>query len=361
MGWHAGAREFARQVQGGDPRNGGYRLRRPFDSIALSIWEKYMAQLPNRYGSAFPGEFFHSRELNATHSKRFNSIEKLWDILENEQDLPLADWTTPNTLRHLTSVDRLFFRGQTNQGHGLSTSLHRFATSESTQDLSEQLLAGIEKSILDEAKRHGLDKNVTPGALLMILQHHAAPTRLLDVSVKPLEALYFAVERYDARDGRLFIVWLNDQPDVSLVERLDLPWAEHLGQDGRVAKEWTQSVRLVDEPPLDPRMIAQQGRFLVGGIQQATETMNLWYDNQLRITERQAISMLSINFPKVSQREMKTTRWPALAWTIRIPAKWKMELRSRLQEVGITYDSMYPDLTNIQWRAERAGRTWLGN
>lgn len=319
-----------------------------------------MAQLPNRYGSSFPGEYFRSRELNEQHASALDSVAKLWGLLADEQSLPLADPTSSNSLRSFTSVDRLFFRGQSNDGHGLSTSLHRFARDESEDDLSEQLLAGIEASVLGEAASHGLDKNVTPGELLMILQHHAAPTRLLDVSLKPLEALYFAVEKYDAKDGRLFIIWLNNQPNVSLSKRTDLPWTEHLLPNGKVAIEWTQSVRLVDEQPLDPRMIAQQGRFLVGGIQQAFETMNLWYDKQLRTVERQAISMLSINFPLWPQSRMQKTRWPALAWTVRIPSTWKMELRSRLREVGITHDSMYPDLTNIQWRAERAGRTWLG-
>jgi hypothetical protein len=318
-----------------------------------------MAQLPSRYGSSFPGEYFRSRELNKQHEAALDSVGKLWDLLSAEQDLPITDSTSSNSLRSFTSIGRLFFRGQSNDGHGLSTSLHRFAKDESEDDLSEQLLADIEASILNEAASHGLDKNVTPGELLMILQHHAAPTRLLDVSLKPLEALYFAVEKYDAKDGRLFIVWLNNQPNVSLAGRTDLPWAEHLLADGKVATEWTQSVRLVDEQPLDPRMIAQQGRFLVGGIQQAFATMNLWYDKQLRTVERQSISMLSINFPLLPQARMSTTLWPALAWTIRIPSSWKMELRSRLRDVGITHDSMYPDLTNIQWRAERAGRTWL--
>ena len=108
-------------------------------------------------------------------------------------------------------------------------------------------------------------------------------------------------------------------------------------------------------------MIAQQGRFLVGGIQRAYANLNMWFDQQLRVVERQAISMLSIDFPKVPRARMSTTHWPALGWTIRIPAEWKMEIRTRLNDLGITHDSMYPDLTNIPWRAERASRDWLAN
>lgn len=152
----------------------------------------------------------------------------------------------------------------------------------------------------------------------------------------------------------------NEQPTLTLSGRTDLPWTAHVRAGGKAAAEWTQSVHLVDEQPLDPRMIAQQGRFLVGGIQRAYETLNMWYDRQLRVVERQAISMLSINFPKIPQREMTDTGWPALGWTIRIPAERKLELRNRLSRIGISHDSMYPDLTNIPWRTERAGRAWLG-
>lgn len=320
-----------------------------------------MPQSENRYGATFPGEFFQSRELNLRGGEHYATADELWSTLTAEQDLEVSDSTTSNTLRTQTATDRLYFRGQADQGFGLSTSLHRFARAEAKGALSEELLGGIEEAILAEAASHGLDKSVSPGELLMILQHHAAPTRLLDVSTKPLEALYFAVESGDAKDGRLFVLWLNNQPRATLSGRADLPWTTFVRAGGKAAAEWTQSVQLVDETPLDPRMVAQQGRFLVGGIQRAYADLNMWYDKQLRVVERQAVSMLPILFPKVPQRDMPATSWPALGWTLRIPAGWKMDLRDRLHSVGISHDSMYPDLTNIPWRTERAARAWLGS
>lgn len=316
--------------------------------------------MTNRYGPNFPGEFFQSRELNGRKPRRFDSIDALWDVLTEEQSFLVGDTDSSGVLRSMTNVGALYFRGQSDQGYGLSTSLHRFARSESSKDLTEELLGHLERAILKEAASHGLDKNVSPGELLMILQHHEAPTRLLDVSLKPLEALYFAVEKSDAKDGRLFVLSLNNQSTLSLAGKNDLPWTDYVRSKGKAAGEWTQSVRLVDEQPLDPRMIAQQGRFLVGGIQRAYADLNIWYDQQLRVVERQAISMLSVNFPKVTQSRMGATSWPAIGWTVRVPAEWKNELRQRLSARGIRHDSMYPDLTNIRWRAEHAGRGWLG-
>jgi hypothetical protein len=133
--------------------------------------------------------------------------------------------------------------------------------------------------------------------------------------------LYFAVEGNDATNGRLFVIWLNYQTNIELSGLTDLPWTKHVPPGGQPASDWTQAVQLVVEKPLDPRMIAQQGRFLVGGLQRAYENLNMWHIDQLRI-ERQKISMRSIGFFTNSQLRMPRTKWPALGWTIRIPAEW---------------------------------------
>ncbi|CAN5284534.1 hypothetical protein BH11ACT5_BH11ACT5_10130 [soil metagenome] len=318
-----------------------------------------MTHLPNRYGPNFPGEFFTKHELNAKFSDKYATVDALWEILEEQQALIELDYSSRTTLRRQTAVGRLFFRGQSNQGNGLSTSLHRLVADESRAAVTEELLGEVEASILAEAKSHGLDKNVTPGELLMILQHHQAPTRLLDVSLRPLEALYFAVERADARDGRLFVLWLNDQRKIQLSGSDELPWTQYVRPGGMAASDWTQSVRLVDERPLDPRMIAQEGRFLVGGVQRAYANLNIWHEHQLRVAERQKISMFCIGFFGMPQSSMPGSAWPALGWTIRVPAGWKSELRTRLKALNITHESMYPDLTSIEWRSQRAAREML--
>ena len=320
-----------------------------------------MANLPNRYSSSFPGEFFARIELNARFPDTWANVEMLWQTLSEQQSLATSDFSSDTTLRQQTVVGRLFYRGQSNHGNGLSSSLHRLVANESTRAITEELLGKAERSILHEASSHGLDKNVSPGELLMMLQHHQAPTRLLDVSLKPLEALYFAVERADAKDGRLFVVWLNDQPVLKLAESDDLPWTQYVLGGGKAASKWTQSVRLVDERPLDPRMRAQEGRFLVGGVQRAYANLNIWHTKQLRVVERQKISMLCIGFLSASPGSSPDTKWPALGWTVRIPAKWKPELRARLAMINISHESMYPDLGSIEWRSQRAARDALSS
>lgn len=93
----------------------------------------------------------------------------------------------------------------------------------------------------------------------MVLQHHGIPTRLVDVSVRPVEALLFAVDRDDAAAGRLIIVDLHDGAPMPLgtakpfgptseKERV-LPWAGQArgGQSvarGRTQWRWSQKHHL---------------------------------------------------------------------------------------------------------------------
>lgn len=322
-----------------------------------------MSTLPSRFGSELAGEYFSDRELNGNHGSLFGSVDSLWETLTVEQDEDSTARGGRSPMRTILGNESLHFRGQSNHGHGLSSSLHRFVRSESAEELSEKTLGDVEQAILAEAERHGLKKNVSPGELLMILQHHSAPTRLLDVSVKPLEALYFAVESNDSIDGRLFFIWLREPKGLVLSGIDHLPWANHVRSATTSASGWTQSLRVVEEQSLDPRMIAQRGRFLVGGLNRAYANLNMWHERrQLRIAERTAISMFCIDFPKTDFDDMQSRRtaWPALGWTVRIPAKWKLEIRQKLRSVGITHESMYPDLSSIQWRAEVAGRSHLG-
>jgi hypothetical protein len=323
-----------------------------------------MSQLENRFGSDFPGTFFQSRELNATKSDEYATVDQLWNHLLEEQAVADDDISTVTNLRRQTQQGALYFRGQSNQGHGLSSSLHRLVGRESPAATTESLLSDLEETILEDARSRGLGKSVSPGQLLMILQHHFAPTRLIDVSLTPLEALFFAVESNDAVDGRLFIIALNERPDKPSKMKLSasekLPWKRHVRNAAHSDAEWTQSVQLVDEEPLDPRMIAQRGRFLVGGVQRAYADLNIWFeDKQLRVVERQKISMLCMAFPKGSFRT-SGTGWPAIGWTVRIPRAWKSELRTRLAaDFNIDRNSTYPDLGNIQWHAEIAARDSL--
>lgn len=230
---------------------------------------------------------------------------------------------------------------------------------ENVDEITERGLAELEAAVLDEMAGRGVGRGMTRGELLMVLQHHGGPTRLMDVSDRPLEALYFAVEGGDATDGRLFLLNVIEREDGAHRMRLsveeDLPWAKYVRGQKQASSEWTTAVKVIDERPLDPRMVAQRGRFLVGGLQRAYSGLTLQHDGEaLTAAELQAVSMLTIGFLK---RVPQQTQWPALGWTIRIPASEKPRLRELLSSRGISHETMYPDLSSAAWQSFEAART----
>lgn len=56
---------------------------------------------------------------------------------------------------------------------------------------------------------------MSDGELLAVLQHQGCPTRFIDVSRDARVALFFACEKDDRKDGRLFLVTLGESQDSS--------------------------------------------------------------------------------------------------------------------------------------------------
>jgi hypothetical protein len=191
---------------------------------------------------------------------------------------------------------------------------------------------------------------MSDGELLTVLQHHAIPTRLIDVSRSALPALYFATETADRIDGRLFIVGLRidpasgGYPTIQLAGGRGLPWRGAAVGLKYSSYEWTQTVASAEDVSLDPRMRAQHGLFLVGGMIKRYRGENLTVGGRLLPAETwPELSTLRVFFPMKRATKPTSARWPAIGWTVRIPAEWKDEVRSLLAARRYTRDHMYPD------------------
>jgi hypothetical protein len=68
--------------------------------------------------------------------------------------------------------------------------------------ITEKILIEAEIALISSMRAEGLGRLMTDGELMMVLQHHGIPTRLIDVSVQPLEALFFAVDSSGEVAGR---------------------------------------------------------------------------------------------------------------------------------------------------------------
>src|SRR5512137_1942207 len=172
------------------------------------------------------------------------------------------------------------YRGQSESGLPLVTSLER---SLERNAVAPDRSADVEKELMREFRRayrqyadHAPDREDTL-EWLSLMQHHGAPTRLLDFSYSIYIAAYFALERAEG---------------ACAVLAVDMPWAyrstialmERAGRDASILRkeqleegDEASLARLFLEPPATPcacpanpfrlneRLRVQKGIFLVCG------------------------------------------------------------------------------------------------
>lgn len=258
------------------------------------------------------------------------------------------------------------YRGQRDASWGMTSSLWR-TMPPSDQGSGQRWEPGLmraEQRVLQEMRKQGLGRHMSDGELLMVLQHHGVPTRLIDVSDRALEALFFAVERDDALPGRLFILGLlpdlSTEADLAGAADEPLPWAGYGRGAKQAVAEWTNQIWVVKDASLDPRMRAQRGKFLVGGLPRAYGGVGgmSFDDDSVTIPNVQRTCNLSVAFPRKSTRKRVTSR-AAVCWNVEIPGAWKPALRVLLKTQGITQDSMYPPFAESRRLGEYvAGQRW---
>lgn len=294
---------------------------------------------------SLPGEFFDDNKISGVMG--IESAATLWVWIENGASTPVS-----GSGAAVPRGNNVVYRGQATAGHGLSSSLYRRCRVVKGPAVSEAHLANAETAIIQAMRAEGLGRLMTDGELLMVLQHHAIPTRLIDVSAAAMEALFFAVDHNDAADGRLFIIDVHTTDPMRLDASQELPWADAARGSTQSEGGWSATVAVVDAAALDPRMRAQQGKFLVGGLNRRLSGRFMWVgDRQIDRADYPEVTALGVNF--VRQRrplERRSANWPATGWTIKIDADWKPELRERLAQLpdSIRADTMYPPVTEVK-------------
>ena len=144
---------------------------------------------------------------------------------ETIQDFQAIDDLLNRLSQRWLDQERQFaWRGVADASFPLHSSLYRRLywqrlRQDQSEPPSEHDLAEAEDRVLASARRWGLH-NGAHGRLsllnqLAMLQHFGAPTRLVDVTLNAYIGLWFAVEKDDDRDGRLFAVDVTSR----LIER----------------------------------------------------------------------------------------------------------------------------------------------
>jgi hypothetical protein len=265
--------------------------------------------------------------------------------------------TTISAFRAATGA-RFVWRGVAGASWSLHSSLvHRLV--ETGQGVpTEEGLREREEAILAEARAWSLDWHPSGGRLTALellagLQHYGVPTRMLDFTFNPLIALWFAVEKHPEQDGRLFAIDISNR--MATREQAEHPDPWWFYSEPRTPT-WSTESWIWKPPPLEPRIVRQEGCFLMGGIPSTQPARNakingVW--GLLRADEVKAC--MSVPFRLIQYRQAQDAvkgKTPpgkspqARAFTVRVTHK--AEIRVELEQAfGYTHSSLYPDFSGL--------------
>jgi hypothetical protein len=217
---------------------------------------------------------------------------------------------------------------------------------------TEVQLHRLEMEILEEAREWSLDWHSSGGRLsalelLAALQHFETPTRMIDFTFNALVGLWFAVEKHDGDDGRVFAIDISDQ----MVTRGDAeatdPWWAPARPEKWKARSWAWK-----PPPFESRIVRQDGCFLIGGVPSTEIPRNardgdgwtLLHAHEVRACMSLPFKLIMFEQAEAAARgERVHGRAPqARAFTLRISNK--EEIRGELERgFAYSYASIYPD------------------
>jgi len=169
-------------------------------------------------------------------------------------------------LAHIQSFEQQhiaqwFFRGQEDEAYDLIPGLFRINIKDTLtnwNDLEEYMLNIFQR----EARPFNEFKSEDDIELISLAQHHGLPTRLLDWSMNPLIALFFAVENYNS-NAENSAVWCYGFPSTNNC----FPTSTRI--DKRLELE--KSGKIIFPNHISPRITNQSGCFTIHELPQGKE------------------------------------------------------------------------------------------
>lgn len=291
--------------------------------------------------------------------------------------------------------EQLYFRGESSDFDFRTPSLYRHETL--TIEGSEDYY----RKHLNELGRDDYLENSTLVRLISELQHYGAKTRMLDITSNPLIALYFAVEKNDNNPGFLYIYKSNTENEKfdtghtiaiksalnfipqGVIDNFLKATLDFLGKCGDISEEFRideiEKMSILDEKSIKNMKLFME---LLNQRTRVRETLlypikifkNLQKSHIVlpsKITDRIKQQQGAFIYPKfvncsgknievikkeisesidelrfIIESEIETERDESYYPIIKIDGKYKKEIRSQLEILGITEGFVYPDISH---------------
>ena len=249
------------------------------------------------------------------------------------------------------------WRGARGASWGLHPSLVRAYIDAHGNAPLERDLRSFEATVLEEAREWSLDWHQFGGRLAALelmaaLQHYGVPTRMLDFTFSPFVALWFAVDPDDGDEGRVFAIDISRRRVLREHAAQADPWWWDI--DSGTTTIWATESWIWRPPPFEPRIVRQEGCFLMGGIPSTQPRRNVrengtgeWRSLRAHeVRECTSVPFRLISFQQAvaaaSGGRLIGHEPKADAFTLRI--RQKDTLRAELERAfGYSYRSLFPD------------------
>lgn len=238
----------------------------------------------------------------------------------------LSSWKEfSNYIRQFS--ERWAFRGQANAAWVLNNAIERTDFVLHHHGIEAQFVAEFQRGA-----RNYLTKDQTPEHLiewLALMQHHGAPTRLLDLTRSPFIAAYFAFEFSPVRDDHYVAVWC-----LNIAHLRDKALALLSQEFGDALKE-TQN--LINEKLFEV-LFYQNNKSLVFPVEPFR--MNRRYSLQQSIF----VSTGTSEEPFMKQLHFLQADMPKAVVKLEIPSRDKKQAMRELLKMNLHRASLFPDL-----------------
>ncbi|MCG6568142.1 FRG domain-containing protein [Tessaracoccus sp. ZS01] len=261
--------------------------------------------------------------------------------------------TALNELSDAYPSEQFVWRGQADASWGLWSSLYRKVAEQLGSAPMETDMVAAERRLLRLAREDWRLDGIPALPLFAQMQHVGVPTRLIDATLNPLIAAWFAVSSGDKdRDARLFAFTVKGKIQLNTKWNGNTPrW--HPNAFTQNPSDWGTGLgrRVWLPPALHARIPAQSAAFLLDGVpadvtKQTSPRSEFELASSWTAAELREVASIPLKFTRIRPESRPPSK--GLVFTYRISARAKSEIRAQLEDrFGYRFATIYADIEGL--------------